>query len=238
MQSTNVIQPVVLPCMIKPMGLCYDLTESIHHGKHGMDGLTCENCGAALEIGNQFIRSVTCRFCGTAYIVSGSDSLNAAGKTVSLADYPSRLSLGVSGKIRGRGFSVLGRIRYTYGEGFWDEWQVGWDDGAPPDWLEEDEGYWTLYRREKVKSAIQPFEQVRVGGTTTINQYQVFITEKREAQVLGSEGQFVSVLPLSGKFGYIQGAADNRTVSVNYWQDEIEVSVGDELEHHELVLNT
>jgi hypothetical protein len=198
--------------------------------------LSCKNCGGSLEIENQFIRTVTCRFCGTNYLVSGDDSLDPTGQSVSLANYPSRLKVGLQGEIRGRIFTVLGRIRYMYDEGYWEEWQIAWSDGAPPDWLEEDEGYWTLYRREKVKGALPDYDQVRVGGTIKVNQHSVFVTEKRRAKVAGSEGQFASVFPLQGTFGYLQGGADNHTVSINYWQDEIEISIGDDLEHHELVL--
>lgn len=201
-----------------------------------MKTLTCNNCGGTLQIENQFIRTVTCPFCSTNYLVSGSDTLDPTGKSTSLADYPSRLQVGMPGTLRGRSFTVLGRIRYQYAEGYWDEWQIGWTDGAPPDWLEEDEGYWTLYRRERVKGAIPAYDQVRVGGTMQVNAFNVFVTEKRRAKVSGSEGQFSSVFPLTGDFGYVQGGADNRSVSVNYWQDEIELSVGDDLEHHELVL--
>lgn len=201
-----------------------------------MAKLTCSNCGAGLDVENQFIRTVTCRFCGTNFMVSGSETLDPTGKSATLADYPSRLSIGQRGEIRGRGFRVLGRIRYAYDAGFWEEWQIAWDDGAPPDWLEEDEGYWTVYRRERVKGAIPLYDQARVGSTIGINNKQVFITEKRTGKVAGSEGQFSSVFPLTGTFGYIQGAADNQTVSVNYWTDEIELSIGDDLEHHELVM--
>jgi hypothetical protein len=199
-----------------------------------MRELTCANCGGSLQIENQFIRAVTCRFCGAAYLVRGDDTLDPSGQSARLADYPSRLQVGMRGTIRGRAFAVLGRIRYAYDAGFWEEWQIAWDDGAPPDWLEEDEGYWTLFRRERVRSALPAFEQVRVGSTIQINNYRVYITEKRTARVAGSEGQFSSVFPLQGTFGYIQGGADNRTVSVNYWQDEIELSIGDELDHHEI----
>jgi DNA-directed RNA polymerase subunit RPC12/RpoP len=202
-----------------------------------MAQMNCSSCGAPLEIENQFVRSVTCKFCGSTYIVSGSETLNPAGKTVSLADYPSRLKVGMQGQIRGRRFHVLGRARYAYDDGFWEEWQITWDDGAPPDWLEEDEGYWTVYRRERVKGDIPPFEQIRVGSTVMINNKRVFVSEKRTGRLVGSDGQFAAVLPLKGSFGYFQGAADNQTVSVNYWDDEIEISVGDELEHHELVLS-
>jgi hypothetical protein len=199
--------------------------------------MKCNNCGGTLRIENQFIRTVTCPFCSTNYLVSGTDTLDPTGQSASLANYPSRLRIGMSGTIRGRGFSVLGRIRYMYDEGFWEEWQITWDDGAPPDWLEEDEGYWTLYRRERVKGAIPAYDQVRVGATVQINNRSVFITEKRQAKVAGSEGQFASVFPIKGVFGYLQGGADNHSVSVNYWQDEIELSIGDDLEHGDLILS-
>jgi DNA-directed RNA polymerase subunit RPC12/RpoP len=201
-----------------------------------MQQLQCANCGAPIEIENQFIRSVTCRYCDSSYLVNGSQGLDPAGKSAGLADFPSRLNVGMRGKMRGRGFRVLGRVRYSYKDGFWEEWQVAWDDGAPPDWLEEDEGYWTLYRRERVKSEIPPYDNVRVGSKVTINGKSVFITEKRTGKMIGSEGQFSSVLPLKGSFGYIQGSTDGKAASVNYWDDEIELSVGDELEPHELTI--
>jgi hypothetical protein len=201
-----------------------------------MQQLNCPNCGAGLAIENQFIRTITCRFCGSNFLVRGSDTLDPTGQSATLGDFPSRLTVGTKGQVRGRGFTVLGRIRYMYDAGFWEEWQISWEDGAPPDWLEEDEGLWTVYRRERVKSAIAPYDQMRVGGSVPINNKNVFITEKRTAKVAGSEGQFSSVFPLTGTFGYIQGTADGQSVSVNYWSDEIELSIGDELEHNELVL--
>src|SRR5574341_482751 len=149
-----------------------------------MAALNCSSCGAALEIENQFVRSVTCGFCGSTYLVSGSDSLDPTGKTASLADYPSRFQVGMRGKLRERGFQIMGRVRYSYASGFWEEWQIIWDDGSPPDWVEEDEGFWVLYKRQRVKSAIPPFEQVSVGSTVQVNQYQVFVTEKRQAQMV------------------------------------------------------
>jgi hypothetical protein len=202
-----------------------------------MAQLACQTCGGPLQIENQFIRAVTCQFCGASYLVNGSDGLDARGKGVSLADYPSRLRVGQTGIIRGRRFSVLGRVRYAYDEGFWEEWQIAWEDGAPPAWLEEDEGYWTLYSRERVRSQIPAHDQVRVGSTVDVNGNKLFVTEKRKARMVGSEGQFSSVLPISGNFGYVQGTANNRAASITYWEDEIEVELGDDLDHHEIKLD-
>lgn len=202
-----------------------------------MQKMSCTSCGADLQIENSFIRAITCQACGASYVVSGSDTLDATGKTARLVDYPSRLSVGMSGKIRGRSFTVLGRIRYAYADGFWEEWQIAWDDGAPPDWLEEDEGLWTVYRRERIKSVVPAYNEVKVGSTITVNNQPVFITEKRTARVSGSEGQFSSVFPITGNFGYVTGASNNRTASINYWEDEIELSIGDDLEFEDMVIS-
>lgn len=202
-----------------------------------MQQMQCKSCGAPLQIENQFIRSVTCGFCGTAYMVSGDSTLDTTGKTAALANYPSRLKVYSKGTIRGRGFTVLGRIRYTYDEGFWDEWQIGWDDNAPPSWLEEDEGYWTVFDKQRVRGEVPPYENIRVGSTVNINGQNVFISEKRKARVMGSEGQFAAVMPIQGTFGYTQGTAGGKMIAVNYWDNEIEVSSGEELEHHEIVVN-
>lgn len=199
-----------------------------------MQEMSCQNCGAALEIENQFIRSITCEFCGTSYMISGGSQLNMQGQGVSLADYPSRLSVGMRGIIKGREFTVLGRIRYRYDAGFWEEWQINWQDGSPPDWIEEDEGLWTLYTGGRVRAALPPYDEVSVGSNVSINNQSVFITEKRRGSVLGSEGQFASVFPISGEFGYITGTDGERRVSVNYWQNEIELSLGTEIAHNDI----
>ncbi|MCL4253090.1 MAG: DUF4178 domain-containing protein [Anaerolineae bacterium] len=201
-----------------------------------MKQLTCSSCGGPIEIENQFIRTVVCRFCDSSFIISGNDTLDETGKSAKLANYSSRLSIGIKGSIRGRSFRVIGRARYKYDDGFWDEWQITWDDGAPPDWLEEDEGYWTLYRRERLKTSVPAFEQFQVGKSIAIGERKVFVSERRKAKLQGSEGQFASVLPFKGDFTYIQGSANNQIVNVNFWADEIELCIGDELEHHELVI--
>ena len=176
--------------------------------------LVCQTCGAPINIDNQFVRSVSCQFCGASYLISGGDGLEARGQGVKLADYPSRLNVGQSGVIRGRNFSVLGRVRYAYPEGFWEEWQIAWEDGQPPAWLEEDEGYWTLYKRERVRSQIPSHDEVRVGATMQVNNMTVFVTEKRHGKMVGQEGQFSAVMPISGDFGYATGTADgNLSVS-------------------------
>ncbi len=201
-----------------------------------MAQMNCTSCGAPLEIENQFVRSATCKFCGSVFQIKGSDSIENAGKTASLADYPSRLHVGLRGKIKNKGFTVLGRVRYTYDQGFWDEWQITWDDDSPASWLEEDEGYWTLYRRERVRAEIPSYDAVQVGKSIKVNKHNVFVTEKRQGKLMGSDGQFTMWLPVQTTFGYASGTSDGQIVSINYWENEIELSVGEDLEPEDMVI--
>lgn len=201
-----------------------------------MNDLRCTSCGGSLQVANRFIRVVVCPYCSSNYLVSGSDTLDPSGASASLADQPSRLAVGARGTLRGREFTVLGRARYRYDAGFWDEWQVGWTDGAPPDWLEEDEGYWTLFRRERLRGAVPPPDAVQVGASVPVNSSTLFVTEKRRGRLAGTEGQFASTLPLREEFVYVQGGADGRAMCLTYWADEIELSVGEDVGHDELAL--
>lgn len=200
-----------------------------------MPQLQCETCSGPIKLENKYVKSVSCQFCGAAYAIDGS-GLNARGQGIKLADYPSILHLEQNGKINGRGFRVLGRVRYGYDAGFWEEWQIEWDGDQPPAWLEEDEGYWTLYKRDDMTGKVPSFEQVRVGQTVTIDGMQVFITEKRTGKMVGMEGQFTTVMPVKGEFGYATGTADGKPFSITYWPDGVEIEVGTDLDDGDLVL--
>jgi len=64
-------------------------------------------------------------------------SLSWGGKKINIVDTPgegsfladTRLALGMSGSLEGKGFVVLGRLQLDQGEGAWDEWYVTWADG-------------------------------------------------------------------------------------------------------------
>ena len=75
---------------------------------------------------------------------------------------------------------------------------------------------------------------MRVGTNVEVNGQKVFVTEKRNGKMVGHEGQFSAVMPISGTFAYVTGTSDGRPVSITYWPDEIEVEVGDDLEPHEI----
>lgn len=197
--------------------------------------MSCPACGAPLTIEHRFVKMVTCDFCGQVSLVR-EQGLDPTGRTAKLADLPSLLYVDATGALGGRRFRVMGRMRYQYESGQWDEWFVAFDDGGVG-WLVEDEGEYKLYAKETLTTAVPPFESIAAGSTVSIAGRQVFITEKGRANIAGGEGQLAFTIVPGEKVAYLDGSSGDDLVSVEYTEDEIELSVGRPVARDELVLD-
>lgn len=197
--------------------------------------LKCPQCGAQLPVEHRFVRMVACQYCQTVSELTDS-GLDPTGKTAKLAPLPTRFRVGQSGTFRGRAFQVLGRVRYSYDEGVWDEWYFAFSDGDAG-WLEEDEGEYTLSRQEKLRTPAPAFDQVRVGSTFDVNGYPFFVTERCRAQIAGAEGQlFYKAIP-GRSINFLDGNVGGRSAYLEYTEEAIEFGVGDVIPRDEIVVD-
>jgi hypothetical protein len=197
--------------------------------------LSCPNCGGPIEVESAFTTIVVCPYCGSSLHIHDT-GVDITGKTAKLAQYPSRLSIGASGQVQGRPFRTLGRIRFQYEDGFWDEWFLQFDDGQVG-WVEEDEGEFTLTFKRKLTSPIPPFEEVRVGSFIPLGQDRMFVSEKGQAKTIGAEGEVSMVAPPGRAIQYIDGNASNKAIRLVIDQSGITLHQGSPLEFRDLVVN-
>ncbi|MBI4758805.1 MAG: DUF4178 domain-containing protein [Chloroflexi bacterium] len=194
--------------------------------------LNCAACGAPIEVESRFTTLVVCQYCGqTLYIHD--DAVDPTGKTAKLVDYGSRLALGKAGAVRGRRFKALGRVRYNYEGGFWDEWFLRFDDGQVG-WLEEDEGEYTLVFKTRLTSPLPPFGDIAVGSVVPVSQMRVFITEKGTGSVAGAEGEISFAARPGEQIQYIDGNAGGKAIRLVITRSGINLSTGEPLEFHDL----
>src|SRR5687768_4431898 len=194
----------------------------------------CPSCGGPLPIEHRFVRMVACQYCGMTSEVQR-DSLAPAGFAAKLAPLPTRFRVGQIGKIRNMGFKVLGRVRYGYDEGVWDEWYLAFDDGDAG-WLEEEDGEITLSRRESLRTVPPPFDQARVGTRFDVNGYPFFVTERCRAEVAGAEGQlFYRAVP-GRPAQFVDGNIGGRSAYLEYGEESIEFGVNEPVGRDEIVL--
>lgn len=194
-----------------------------------LPSIQCPSCGAQLELQYRYSRMVVCSYCGqTSYINAG--TANAAGQKILLADYGSILSVGKRGKLKGKTFSVLGRLRFTYEDGFWDEWLIWFDGDEYTDyWLQEDEGEFVLFSKKPLTPPAPVFETVKVGSSISVNSIAMFVTEKNRATINGGEGELSFQVIPGEKADYIDGIANGKPISIEYMPGEVEFNTGESL---------
>lgn len=196
--------------------------------------ISCPSCGAPLQIESAFTTLLICHYCGASLYVRDA-GVDLTGKTAKLAEYPSRLSVGAQGKLKNRMFHVLGRVRYQYTDGFWDEWFLQFDN-QQVGWIEEDEGDLTLIFKSKLTSPIPPFDQVRVGSFIPLGGDRMFVSEKGEGKVLGAEGEVSMVAPPGHSIQYIDGNAATKALRLVIDESGITLHTGEPLEFNDLAI--
>lgn len=145
-----------------------------------------------------------------------------------------RLYWGATGAIRGTRFEVLGRVRYGFGTGFWDEWYLLLDNGEYA-WLSEDDHQLSLEQRTNVglTSALSVGSRVQVDGT------EYTILEVGETVCLGIEGQVPADILPDERYRYADGGSgDGRlTIGIEYDDEPPSVFVGERIAHEDVVLD-
>jgi hypothetical protein len=196
--------------------------------------IKCPSCGGPLQVEHRFVRMVACPYCDTTSEITD-DGLDPTGKTAKLAPLPTRFRVGQQGTFKGRSFRILGRVRYEYDEGVWDEWYLAFDDGDAG-WLEEEDGETTLSRRESLRTVPPPFEEARVGTRFDVNGYPFFVTERCRARIAGAEGQlFYRAVP-GRPASFVEGNIGGRSAYLEYGEDAIEFGVAEPVSREELRL--
>ena len=185
--------------------------------------LECPSCGAGIQVNYRHAKMVVCDYCGQTNFLNPEEKLDGKGpKQNPLIDYGSKLSKTATGTIEGRNFRVLGRMRYAYPEGFWDEWLLKMEDEPDvPHWLQEDEGEFTLLRFQDDQKVTQDPSELQVSGTYTVgDDLEVFITENSSANVIGSEGQLPFYIEPNEAVHFVDGIKKGYRISMEFIPDE------------------
>lgn len=198
--------------------------------------IACPSCGAPLQITSAYTTFMVCSYCGASLSVQDS-GVDLTGKVAKLAAYPSRLSVGAHGRVKGRAFAVLGRVRYQYADGFWDEWFVQFDN-QQVGWIEEDESDITLIFKSKLTTPLPPFDQVHVGSWISVGNDRMFVSEKGHGQVVGAEGE-VAQAPAPGRpMQYIDGNAGGKAIRLVIDEQGITLHTGEPIEFQDLTVGS
>jgi hypothetical protein len=149
---------------------------------------SCPSCGARVvfALGASLLR--VCEHCGTAVARKGA-SVENYGKVAELIPTPSVLALGMDGDYAGAPpFRLVGRLQLDWGQGTWDEWMLGFADGAWA-WLSEAQGRFH-YMGQAPLPPVPSFDDIAVGQTVDLGPAGVFVVaEVRSARFAAAQGE-------------------------------------------------
>jgi hypothetical protein len=160
----------------------------------------CPNCGAEVNFRSAALPAVVCAYCRTLVVRQG-DGVMKLGTAAALPFDVSPIQIGTSGRFEGIGFDVVGRVRWGWTDGGWNEWVLFFADGSTA-WLGEAMGQFMLQRERpmaevhaKAIRALAKGEKVSVGTKAQVGDVALFVADAREARCIAAEGELPSRIP-------------------------------------------
>jgi hypothetical protein len=180
-----------------------------------MNSIDCPKCGATNQLLNPAVVSVVCPYCDNILIIDKA-GIRLTGKQSRLSEGFSRLFRNATGQMFNRNFIVLGRVRYDFGRGFWDEWYIQWEDGSTA-WVTEDNHQFSLQEEVQNEGLNIPST---LGERFSVNGVDFQVVEIGEAICKGIEGSLPKDILPDETYIYIDGTSLDGTMSVGLEFDE------------------
>ena len=153
-----------------------------------------------------------------------------------LPEPPGQLFVGAQGSWNKRSFTVLGRVRYGWEQGCWDEWYVLFDDGTPR-WISEDEGHLTLETFKQLPKAPRSYEEMRAGQWIKLGKQRFHIDEKNIATCEGGEGQLPFMIEPGEQVKYLEMTSEEQHGTIEFEEGGgCKVFVGSTIDYRDLQL--
>jgi hypothetical protein len=152
----------------------------------------CPACGGAVPFATETTLSAVCSYCRS-LVVRDDVDVKALGKVAALQDDVTLLAIGVTGKYAGKDFRIVGRLRWGYDDGFWNEWALHFPGGGAPGrdpttgWLAEAQGLLAVLG--EVEAPETNYASATVGERRGIAGTLLRVDDVKRADLVGAEGE-------------------------------------------------
>ena len=170
----------------------------------GSAELSCPSCGAPVPLAQAAVPYAVCGNCQTLILREG-DNLKAIGKSAVLPFDVSPIQIGTRGAADGQRFEVIGRVRWGWSDGSWNEWllSVGANtSNSGTAWLGEAMGMYVI-TAEAPELLETPLGRqfaggadIPLGATMDVAGAHFTATDIKQAHSLGGEGQLPFPCPV------------------------------------------
>jgi len=145
------------------------------------------------------------------------------GTASTLSPEPSLIKIGDPIIIEKKTYMPLGKIRYSYGRGFWEEYFLKGEDSREY-WLSIDEGDFALEKPMNIPLPISSFDELSVGA-----EYGKYVvTEIGEGECVGFEGELPKLINIGDKHNYAHLSKGGASlVTVEFRNNQMSVYSGE-----------
>lgn len=182
---------------------------------------SCPSCGAPMTFRFAGAAAQVCKHCK--FVVARTDrSLVAVGRVADLADIPTPLQMGVTGRWNNEPFAVEGRVQLDRASAPGAPWQeifISFPQSGRWFWIATAQGKW--YATTEVPlpaSGVPPFQALRPGGSVQLGEHGVWsVAEVGQRRVVSGEGELPSVAAPGVPTGFVDiGAQGGRFGTIDY----------------------
>ena len=191
--------------------------------------INCPQCGDLLPLHFRHSKLAQCASCG-AHVFLEDDAARLAGKQSVLSEEPSLIIMHQPFTYERRTFTPVGRVRYSYGRSFWEEWYVI-DSNSNGYWLSVDDGDYILEKEVKFSLALYAYKDLHLHQK--IKEWRV--TELGEGTCLGYEGELPEVLEIGETHHYAHlSKANGDMITVEFFGKTKKLYQGSWLDPYEI----
>lgn len=176
--------------------------------------VACPNCGSQVVFRSPALPVRVCDYCRTS-VMRIDDGVRAMGVAAVLPFDVSPIRIGTRGVYDRVNFDVIGRVRWGWDAGSWNEWLLLFADGSNG-WLGDAMGQFSVLRErsldsvnDRAVSALARGDHVPVGTEAVIDGETFVVADNRKAQCIAAEGE----LPLVAPAGWSVRSVDFRSNS-------------------------
>lgn len=158
------------------------------------------------------------------------------GKMAELPPDTSVLQIGASGKFDKKDFTIVGRVRQSWSDGFWNEWYALFDDSTEG-WLAEAQGFYMMsFPAPDLEKWAPPQGSIRAGQMVEIPKKYIFeIDDVKKATCVGAEGELPFQSPKGRESLSVDLSGPNSLFgTIDYSDDGVRFYVGKYVEFDDL----
>lgn len=193
----------------------------------GLFHTTCPSCGGPVHSHSASAKTLVCPYCRSLLIRDGASVSDSGEDSAPFEDF-SPLQIGTTGRDRGQGFTLVGRLQARYDAGVWNEWYLYYDDGGSG-WLSESGDQYVLTRPATTSAALPRFADIRAGESRlTVDGHTYLAADVRDITLdrAGAEGELP--YPFSGtrRNRVADYRSENHFLTLDYGEDPPEIFSG------------